>query len=68
MAGKLEVITNPSEALKQVGTENSELHEELRTVYAELDRYRNALDLIMKGHPDPVLVATTALGGKVIGS
>lgn len=65
-AGKLETITNPVEALKLVGTENSELHEELRNVYAELDRYRNGLTLIMNGHPEPVLVATKALGAKVV--
>jgi hypothetical protein len=36
-------IADPNVALKAVGTENSQLHEELATVYAEVDLYRDAL-------------------------
>lgn len=36
-------IDNPVEALILVGSENSELHEELASVYAEVDLYRDAL-------------------------
>lgn len=54
--------TNPVEILAMVGRENTELHEELRKVYSELDHYRNALALI-RGMPFevPAKVAGNAL-------
>jgi hypothetical protein len=42
------IIGDPAQALVAVGTENSQLHEELAKVYVELDRYRNALTTIGK--------------------
>lgn len=59
-----EVITDPVKALVHVGTENSQLHEELRVVYAELDRYRNALTKISSHPGEPGKIARTALAGK----
>lgn len=42
----MKVITNPAAALREVGKENSELHEEQARTWAELDLYRNALTAI----------------------
>ena len=61
------VLTDPVELLVAVGVENSQLHEELRQVYAELDRYRNALTIISRMQYAPAAtVATRALAQKVI--
>jgi len=58
-------ITNPTEALVRVGKENSELHEELRNVYSELDHFRNALTLIAGMPYQPAVdVANNALAKK----
>lgn len=46
MSGFAKVVTDPVEALVAVGKENTELHEELVVVYAEVDLYRDALAAI----------------------
>lgn len=43
MNGFAKVVTDPVEALVHVGKENTDLHEELAAVYAEVDLYRDAL-------------------------
>jgi hypothetical protein len=59
------IIANPTEALIEVGKQNTELHTELAECYVELDRYRNALTTITKMPYEPaVTVATLALGGR----
>lgn len=61
--GKMQVIDNPVEALVAVGKENSDIHEELARVYAELDLYRNALTAIsgITGEPHSKKFAQDAL-------
>jgi|HubBroStandDraft_3_1064219.scaffolds.fasta_scaffold78831_2 hypothetical protein len=55
-------ITNPTEALVRVGKENTELHEELARVYADLDHFRNGLTLISGMPYEPAAkVANNAL-------
>jgi hypothetical protein len=55
-------IVNPNEALVRVGKENTELHEELRAVYAELDHFRNGLTIIAGMPYEPAAkVANNAL-------
>jgi hypothetical protein len=55
------VVTNPVEALVEVGKENTELHDELHRVYREIDWYRLALTTIST-MPNPAsVIATKAL-------
>jgi len=62
-----QIVTNPVEALKLTAKENSELHEELAKIYAELDRYRSALTMIMQMPYAPAVnVATKALGQRPV--
>jgi len=58
----MERITDPVQALVAVGKENSELHEELARIYAELDRYRSALQKVMSHPGEPGRIARAALG------
>jgi hypothetical protein len=60
----MKAIDNPVEALVAVGKENSELHEELARVYAEVDRYRVALQMIMLHPGDPGAIARAALANR----
>jgi hypothetical protein len=65
----MKLITDPAAALKEVGTENSQLHEELARLYGEVDGYRNALTVIsrMTGHFErAVRIAANALAGRKI--
>ena len=52
------LVDNPVQALVAVGTENTQLHEELQRVYRELDWYRDALTYItaMPNAASPVAV------------
>jgi hypothetical protein len=60
----IERISNPNEALLRVGKENTELHDELRVVYAQLDGYRVALTTISKMPGPASEVALRALGNR----
>lgn len=54
-------ITDPVKALVEVGKENTELHEEVRRLYSELDGYRNALTIISTMPNDAAKIALLAL-------
>lgn len=64
------IITDPVKAIVAVGKENSELHEELAVVYAELDLYRNTLTAIstVDGEPRSMKMALDALAQKRVAS
>lgn len=60
----MNVVTNPVEALVEVGKENSQLHEELAKCYAELDKYRAALQKIVTHPGIPGTIARKVLAQK----
>jgi hypothetical protein len=60
----MNILEDPIQALIAVGKENSELHEELARIYAEVDRYRNAL-MVIATIPGPAMdVAKRALANR----
>lgn len=61
------VITDPVRALVEVGTENTQLHDELQRVYSELDHFRRALTIISDAPGRAGQVARDALALRPLG-
>jgi len=57
----VKVITNPVEALVDIGKENSQLHEEVQALYREVDWYRRGLTYISEMPNQAGPVATLVL-------